>query len=94
VFFRGRGLGSPFAWGCVAGALAVAGTSLMIALSLALSGEAFLIAAKLVIVAHVPVMAAEAFMTGTVVAFLHRVKPDALTALPSVPAVGTTRALG
>lgn len=75
---RGR---SPVVLGAAAGTLGVAGVALSVAAALALSGAAFVPAAKLVFVAHLPVMAAEAVMTGMVVGFLQRVKPEVL-ALP------------
>lgn len=65
-------------WGGLAGALAIAGTTAMVALSLALSGDAFLPAARLVLVAHVPVMVVEGLLTGAAVLFVRRVRPDLL----------------
>lgn len=70
---------SPVLLGAASGALAVAGTALTAGAALALSGAEFLPAAKLVLAAHLPVMAVEAVITATVVAFLHRVKPEVLS---------------
>lgn len=63
-------------WGGVAGGLAIAGTTVMVAASLALSGDAFVPAAKLVLLAHIPVMVIEAVLTATAVFLAVRVKPE------------------
>lgn len=79
LFGRLIGRGSPVAgaiWGGIGGAFAIAGTTAMVAFCLALSGDEFLPAAKLVFVAHVPVMAIEALLTGFAVLLARRVKPD------------------
>ncbi len=71
--------GSPVAgaiWGGIGGALAIAGTTAMVAFSLALSGDEFLPAAKLVFFAHIPVMVIEAVLTGFAVLLAHKVKPE------------------
>lgn len=81
------GRGTPLAgaiWGGVGGAFAIAATTAMVAASLALSGEEFLPAAKLVFVAHVPVMAIEAILTGFAVLLARKVKPELFA--PKVPA--------
>ena len=70
-----------WAWGALAGALAVLFTCGGVGLALALSGREFLPAAQLVFVAHLPIVAVEAAITGTVIVFLQRVKPEIL-ALP------------
>lgn len=76
-----RGIASPSVrvaalWGFVGGGLAIALTTLLVALSLALSGDEFLPAAKLVFFAHIPVMAIEAVLSAAAVTLAHRVKPD------------------
>lgn len=63
-------------WGAVGGALAIALTTLMVALALGLTGEEFLPAAKLVFFAHIPIMAIEAVLSGAAVFLMHRVKPE------------------
>jgi len=63
-------------WGLVGGGLAIALTTLFVALSLALTGDEFLPAAKLVFFAHIPVMAIEGLLCGAAVTLAHRVKPD------------------
>ncbi len=61
-----------------AGALGVVMVSSGIAAELALSGKALIPAAKLILLAHLPVAAVEAAFTVAVVAFLRKVKPEAL----------------
>lgn len=63
--------------GAVAGGCGVALTTIMVGLALAMSGDAFIPAAKLVFMAHVPVMLAEALVTGAAVGLVRKVKPDA-----------------
>jgi cobalt/nickel transport system permease protein len=77
-FARQARCASPIVWGAMAGAFAVAATCAAVALALAASGAAFLPAAKLIAIAHVPVMVVEAVLTGTIVAFLRRVRPAVL----------------
>lgn len=69
---------SAMVWGFMGGAGAVALTTLFVAASLALSGEAFWLAAKLTLVAHIPVMLVEGFVTGAAVLLLRKVKPEFL----------------
>jgi cobalt/nickel transport system permease protein len=75
--------GERFAWlwGAAAGGFAILLTCAGVATALALSGREFLLAAQLVFLAHLPVLAVEAVITGTIVVFLQRVKPQVL-ALP------------
>ncbi|MGQ9368942.1 cobalt transporter CbiM [Azospirillum sp. ST 5-10] len=63
-----------------AGAFGVLGTALAVALVLALSGREFVPAARLAVLAHLPVMAIEAFFTAAAVALVLRVKPGILAA--------------
>jgi cobalt/nickel transport system permease protein len=60
------------------GALAVFLTALMVAFSLLFTEESFFEVASLVVVAHVPVMIIEGFVTAFCVAFLKKVQPAAL----------------
>lgn len=71
------------AWACgaLAGAFAIVLTCVGVAAALALSGREYVLVAKLVLIAHLPVMMVEGFVTGTIVVFLQRVKPEVL-ALP------------
>ncbi len=65
---------SAFACGCCAVLLG----GVMIGSSLYLTGEAFLPAAKVVVVAHLPVMLIEGFLTAACARFLRKVKPELL----------------
>lgn len=60
------------------GALAVLGTGGMVALSLWLSASEYTPVASVVLATYLPLAIGEAFITATVVAFLARVRPDAL----------------
>lgn len=62
----------------LAGAFAVLGNCLMLAASLYLSSPDFLATLTAIIVAQIPVMFAEAVITGFVITFLLRVKPELL----------------
>lgn len=76
--------GTPVAaalWGGIGGALAIALTTLFVAVSLMLSGEEFAAAAKLVFFAHIPVMAIEGLLTAAAVTLVWRVKPELFSAL-------------
>lgn len=63
-------------WGGIGGALAIALTTVVVAISLALSGDEFLPAAKLVFFAHIPVMGIEAALSAAAVFLIRRVKPE------------------
>lgn len=65
-------------WGAACGAGAIFITSLMVAGSLALSGDNFILAAKVSLVAHIPVMVIEGFITAAAVLLLRKVKPEFL----------------
>ena len=75
---RKRGRTAVFGLGFAAGALGVALGALMVGLSLLASGGEFLAAAGLLISAHVPVIVVEGFVTGSVVTFLHKARPEVL----------------
>jgi cobalt/nickel transport system permease protein len=60
------------------GALSVAGTGSLVALSLALSSSDYTPVAKVLIATYVPLAIGEAFVTATIVTFLARVQPAAL----------------
>jgi cobalt/nickel transport system permease protein len=71
--------GSPMQgaiWGGIGGGIAIAATTLAVAVSLALSGDEFIFAAKLVFFAHIPVMVIEALLSGAAVFLARRVKPE------------------
>lgn len=65
------------AFGC--GALAVAGSALLTALSLAFTDQGFFQAARILFLAHVPIMVVEGVVTALAVSFLVRVRPELLT---------------
>ncbi|RDE18252.1 cobalt transporter CbiM [Motiliproteus coralliicola] len=65
-------------WGALGGASAIALTTILVAASLALSGEAFVLAAKATLIAHIPVMLVEGFVTGAAVLLIRQVKPEFL----------------
>ncbi|MDE9451666.1 cobalt transporter CbiM [Aliiroseovarius sp. Z3] len=63
-------------WGGIGGGVAIAATTLAVAVSLMLSGDEFTAAAKLVFVAHIPVMVIEGLLTGAAIYLARRVKPE------------------
>lgn len=65
-------------WGAIGGAGSIVLTTVMVAFSLMLSGEAFLLAAKATLVAHIPVMIVEGFVTAAAVLLIRKVKPEFL----------------
>lgn len=80
---RRQSLRRQVALGTLCGGLGSAGAAGLLALLLAASGEDFLGVAKLVLAAYLPVIFIEGAMTGFIVAFLARVKPEMLaTPLP------------
>lgn len=64
--------------GFIGGAGAVLGTAIMAALSLAFTDDGFLDTAKLVVVAHIPVMIIEGFVTMFAVGYLAKTHPSLL----------------
>lgn len=64
--------------GFFSGVFGVLIAGILVALSLLFTGEYFWKVAKLVIVAHVPVMVIEGIITGFIVFFLRKVKPEIL----------------
>ncbi len=67
-----------FFFAACAGAFSVLGTGVMISLSLLASGGRFAIPASAVFATHIPIMLAEAFVTGAAVRFLAQVRPETL----------------
>lgn len=63
-------------WGGIGGGLAIAATTLAVAVSLMLSGDEFFLAAKLVFFSHIPVMVIEALLSGAAIFLARRVKPE------------------
>ncbi|MBF0379954.1 MAG: cobalt transporter CbiM [Magnetococcales bacterium] len=74
----------PFLWGACGGAVAIAATGLLAALALGYSSTAFIPAAKVVIVSHIPLVALEAFLCGSAIALMSRVKPELFLATPQL----------
>jgi len=70
--------GSRAVAGFMAGFFSVFLSALLMAASLALSDAGFLATAKLVVLANVPIMVIEGFITMFTIAFLARVQPDIL----------------
>ncbi len=64
--------------GFLAGFLGVLLSGLMVALSLVFTGEYFRQVARLVIIVHLPIMFIEGVVTGFIVVFLRKVKPEIL----------------
>lgn len=84
-YFFSRGIresdrGAAFWFGFAAGALAILLAAFMTAGALLASGKVFEDVCKLVILVHVPVMVIEGFVTGSVVVFLRRLRPELLAA--------------
>jgi cobalt/nickel transport system permease protein len=68
-----------FVYGFVAGALAIVLSTVLIGLSLFVTSGAFLQVIQLTFLAHLPVMLTEGIITGSIVVFLHQVRPELLT---------------
>ncbi len=63
-------------WGGIGGAMAIALTTLAVAVSLMLSGDEFILAAKLVFFSHIPVMVIEGLLSAAAIFLARRVKPE------------------
>ena len=63
-------------WGGLGGAMAIALTTLAVAVSLMLSGDEFVLAAKLVFFSHIPVMVIEGLLSAAAIFLARRVKPE------------------
>ncbi|MBN1133788.1 MAG: cobalt transporter CbiM [Methanosarcinaceae archaeon] len=64
--------------GAISGGLAVFISVIFLAMSLITTGEEFIDIARLIAITHVPIVIIEAIVTGSVVAFLAKVKPELL----------------
>ena len=64
----------------LAGAGAILGSALLVAVSLVATGESFDAAARLIVLVHIPVMVIEGIVTVFVVEFVRRVRPEMLGA--------------
>ncbi|RLB09342.1 MAG: cobalt transporter CbiM [Deltaproteobacteria bacterium] len=67
--------------GFIAGAGAVFGAGMLVALSLYLSNKGFISAAKMVILAHVPIMIIEGIITAIAVSFIKKLRPELIISL-------------
>lgn len=74
----GRGSRMTFAVGATLGGFAVAFSILLQSTALALSGSAFVNLALILALAHIPVVIVDGFITGTVLVFLSRTRPELL----------------
>ena len=76
---RRRGARVSFLCGCGAGAGAILLSTLLLCAALVTTGREFVHVARLVVLAHVPVAVIEALVTGSLGAFLRKVKPELLS---------------
>ena len=65
--------------GAICGGLAVLVTAVFLAICLITTGDEFQDVAKVAVAAHIPIMIIESIITGSVVAFLAKVKPEMLS---------------
>lgn len=73
-----RGRLPPFACGALAAGASVLCSGVLLTLVLAFLGEGFRVVAQYALLAHLPVLAIEAVVTGFTVEFLRQVQPDLL----------------
>lgn len=64
--------------GFLTGFLSVFLSSILVALALSLSDELFITVARMIVIVHIPIMVIEGVITGFVVFFLRKVKPELL----------------
>ncbi len=67
-----------FIGGFLVGLLSVLFAGILVAVSLSLSGEVFTPVARMIVIVHIPVMIIEGILTGFVILFLKKVKPELL----------------
>ena len=60
----------------IAGGLSILGSGLLVAMSLGLSGDSFSLVSKIIFTAHIPIAIIEALVTGFIIRFLMKVKPE------------------
>ncbi|MBP2030591.1 cobalt/nickel transport system permease protein [Methanohalophilus levihalophilus] len=79
IFRKGCSLGiNPPAIGAVCGGLATAITAILLAAALVTTGEEFTEVAYAAIIAHIPIIIVEGIITGAVVGFVLKVRPELL----------------
>jgi cobalt/nickel transport system permease protein len=72
----------PLYWlGMLLGSLSLALSATLVGASLFSCGRDFLTVSKLIIISHLPVMLIEGFITGSIIVFLAKVRPEMLPAL-------------
>jgi cobalt/nickel transport system permease protein len=79
-WLRAGGKGVAFGLGFAAGMVGILGGCLLLAAALVTTGKEFGSVAELVVVAHLPVALVEGLITGSVVVFLRKVRPELLEA--------------
>ncbi|WP_316859699.1 cobalt transporter CbiM [uncultured Cohaesibacter sp.] len=77
IIRSGSSIGAAIIGG-IAGGLAVAVTTLCVALALALSGDNLVAQAKLVFIAHIPIMIIEGLLSAAAIYLIYKVKPELL----------------
>ncbi|WP_440956404.1 cobalt transporter CbiM [Methanosarcina sp. Mfa9] len=79
IFKKGhdKGISTPLL-GAFCGGFAIVITVVLLSISLVTTGEQFMEVAKVAALAHIPIMLIEAAVTGSVVAYLLKVKPEML----------------
>ena len=65
--------------GMFLGALSIAFSSLLVGASLYTCGKGFIAVSKLIIISHIPIMVVEGFVTGSIIVFLAKVRPEMLS---------------
>ena len=78
------------AGGFIAGAGAVFGAGILVALALYFSEKGFASAAKVILLAHIPIMIIEGIITAIAVSFIKRIKPEILLLVLIVPLISTS----
>lgn len=68
-----------FAAGALCGAAAIAGSAVLMGLCMLGSDRAFAATVAAVLIAHLPILIIEGMLSGFMVHFIHRVKPELLT---------------
>jgi cobalt/nickel transport system permease protein len=75
---RGKNNSLAIIGGFFAGFTAVLFAAFLVALSLTLTGDSFTVVARLIILVHIPVMIIEGIITGFIIGFLRKTKPEIL----------------
>lgn len=70
---------TAFIYGFATGMVAITVSTVLIGISLMATTSQFLTVVQLTLLAHLPVMLIEGFITATIVSFLHQVRPELLS---------------